>query len=542
MPADELQSTSKPTDTAGESWPGLRHPNRLWLVALILGALFDVLFWGQRVGANFAIFSTLCVLAGGLLLGSEGLRAARPTRWLFIPLAFFAATSFLRKEPLTSFLAYSITVVLMGIIANSYRGGRWWQYRLPDYGNGSMTLIGSLLGQNAEFARRVNKQRGAPLRRLPVAAIFRGCSIALPVVLILAALLASADAVFNQQMTDLLRIFEDGRVFEYALRLLIVLVCAHLVAGAFLHAAERSGDERIAGDRDDARRRRLGFTEAAIVLGSVTLLFLLFVVVQFRYFFGGTSNIGAVGYTWSEYARRGFNELITVAFLSLLLIMGLGAITQRDGLVRQRVYSWLSIAIALEVLVILASAFQRLGMAIDWHGFSRLRLYPQIFLVWVGILFVVIVVLELQHRERHFALAFVVASLGFAVTLTLVNVDAAIVRRNVMRTSQGKNLNVGHLASLSTDAIPELILAYRDPALSSVVHEGLGAVLACKLYSDEMLMREPERWQAFNYSQWKALQLLEATRPLTGYRVGGSGESLRVRTPSNVLYECRGTY
>ena len=128
------------------------------------------------------------------------------------------------------------------------------------------------------------------------------------------------------------------------------------------------------------------------------------------------------------------------------------------------------------------------------------------------------------------------------MTLTLVNVDAAIVQRNVMRASQGKNLNVGHLASLSTDAVPALVAAYRDPTLSSGLREGIGAVLACYLYSDQTLTAGPEDWQSFNYSRWQAIQLLAEISPLTGYRLGGRGESLRVTTPSNVLYECRGTY
>ncbi len=85
----------------------------------------------------------------------------------------------------------------------------------------------------------------------------------------------------------------------------------------------------------------LGYTEAMIVLGSVTILFLAFVVIQFQYFFGGQSNISIEGYTFSEYARRGFGELVAVAFFSLLLLLGLGAITRRETENQRRVFSML---------------------------------------------------------------------------------------------------------------------------------------------------------------------------------------------------------
>ncbi len=75
----------------------------------------------------------------------------------------------------------------------------------------------------------------------------------------------------------------------------------------------------------------LGFTESTVVLIAVDLLFALFVFIQFRYLFGGQANITPVGYTYSEYARRGFGELVAVAFLSLGLILGLGAYTPPCG-------------------------------------------------------------------------------------------------------------------------------------------------------------------------------------------------------------------
>ena len=153
----------------------------------------------------------------------------------------------------------------------------------------------------------------------------------------------------------------------------------------------------------------------------------------------------------------------------------------------------------------------------------------------------VIVFLEIFHHERYFAFAFVLASLGFAVSLTLVNVDSAIVKRNIFRVSQGKNLNVGHLASLSNDAVPALVEAYRSPNISETTKEGIGAVLLC--YINSYKYEKSVDWRSFNYSSWQASQLLTDVQPqLTAYRVSGTGNSLRVLTPGNILYECQGVY
>jgi len=66
----------------------------------------------------------------------------------------------------------------------------------------------------------------------------------------------------------------------------------------------------------------MNWTEAAIILGSVDLLFAFFVSIQFQYFFGGQANIKIEGFTYAEYAPAGFHRVVVVAVLSLLALPG----------------------------------------------------------------------------------------------------------------------------------------------------------------------------------------------------------------------------
>jgi hypothetical protein len=185
----------------------------------------------------------------------------------------------------------------------------------------------------------------------------------------------------------------------------------------------------------------------------------------------------------------------------------------------------------------LVSAYQRLMLAIDWHGFSRLRIYPRVFMIWLGILLVVVIVLEILRRERYFALAFVLASLGFAVSLTLVNVDASIMSHNLERVTHGKNLNVPDLASLSADAVPALAEGFENPRMSAEQHEGIGAILTCYLHSN--IMTASDDWRSFNFSRWRAKRILEEMEPLLSeYRYNDKKPPSLARTPGGVYYEC----
>jgi hypothetical protein len=85
------------------------------------------------LGVNFAIFWTAALIAVFYLLLSDGLRPHRSSLFLIPLFIFFAAVTFLRAEPMTTFLAYTFTMLTLTILAVTYLGGRWMQYSLADY-------------------------------------------------------------------------------------------------------------------------------------------------------------------------------------------------------------------------------------------------------------------------------------------------------------------------------------------------------------------------------------------------------------------------
>jgi hypothetical protein len=523
-----------------------KYAARLWIVVIVLGWAFDFLFWGRMPGLNFAIFMALTLVGGLNLLLLNEIKPDWKSLLLIVPIAAFAWITFWRQEPLTIFLAYLFTLLSLGLLAISYSGGKWVRYSLIDYLYRFAMLAGSIIASPLMFlfqVRKEQKELGESPKKLQLAPIARGLIIAIPVVAVFTALLASADLVFNQKLSNFFGLFDIDRIGEYILRLCLILFWAYVLAGIYLHAASKSQDEKLVGEEKPIIAPFVGFTETGIVLGSVTILFILFVIVQFQYFFGGNANIGVEGYTFSQYARRGFNELLMVAIFSLLLVLGLGTVTKRETALQRGGFSGLSAAIVACVLVILVSAFQRITLANDWHGYSRLRLYPQIFLVWVGILFIAVVVLEILHRERYFALAALLASFGFAISLFFFNVDRTIVVHNVQRAAEGKHFNIAHLASLSSDAVPAMKEKFLDPSIPKPVHEGIGAALLCYMHLNPKDDHSTGDWRSFNYSRWQAdWAIYILAKQWQGYHLGETKVSRRptVRTPGNRLYECVG--
>jgi hypothetical protein len=323
------------------------------------------------------------------------------------------------------------------------------------------------------------------------------------------------------------------------------LIFAYALAGAFLHAAQKSG-ERV--EEKTWVSPFLGFTESAIVLGSVVILFIAFVVVQFQYFFGGQANISIEGYTYSEYARKGFGELVTVAIFSLLLLLGLGAITRRETAQQRRTFSILGIGLVGLVIVMLIAAFQRLALYEMAYGFSRLRTYTHVFMIWLGLLLVAVVVLEVLRRERAIALAMVLAGLGFVISLNVLNVDAFIVRQNIQREIRSTNdkvfaegradLDTQYFLDLSDDAIPPLVSAFHSQSLPDSVKEKIGAALACKQHERKQNDSKVP-WQSFHFSRWNAeTAFKEISTDLDAYEIIDTDWPVMVETPSGDEISC----
>ena len=527
------------------------NPNKLWILVFALGWLFDFLFWKMRPGINFAIFATACLVAAFYFLLSDGLRPNR-TSLILLPLfGFFAAVTFIRTEPMTILLAYTFTLLAMALLAMTYLGGRWVLYTIGDYISKSLQLFGSMLTRPITFMGNVRKEQaeaGIQPSKRNIWPVVRGIVIALPIIAIFASLLSSADVIFGQRLGDLIKWFNLENLPELIFRFVYIVIIGYALAGVVLHASTESKDEKLANEDKPVFPPFLGYIESTIVLGSVVALFAAFVVVQFQYFFGGQTNIHIDGYTYAEYARRGFGELVTVAFFALLMLLTFTAITKRETEKQRRIYSGLGVTLVALLLVMLVSAFKRLGLYEAAYGFSRLRTYTHVLLIWIGLLLVVTIVLEILRKERMFMFAALIASFGFAISLPILNVDAFIVNQNIQReinaqAKDGVDLDAQYFLNLSDDAIPPLVSAYQTAALPDSVREKVGASLAC-IQNARRLDDRKLSWQSFQFARFNAdKSLASIKKELKGFVIDKNDNySNIVTTPSGVEFSCSTYY
>lgn len=486
-----------------------KHQKWFWLAAFVAAWLFDFLFWKKPAGVSFLIWAVVLLGAGYLLAWREGKRPSPLSIVLTVLTAGFAAVLAWREEPLTRAVSILLTLGGMMLITATFLNGYWPWYRLRDY----FVELFKVIGGGFAGAISLNSKPKAPpalenagkpsfwRRGMP---ILRGVLIALPIVAVLGLLLSSADPIFGDWLKKVLNL---EKLPEYLFRLFYILIIGTFLVGVYLKALYPSGESQRPEPNQPWFKSFLGWTETGIILGAVDLLFIAFVIIQVRYLFGGAANISETGYTYSEYARRGFSELVAVAVLSLGLYLTLATVSKRESKGSRAGFTLMAVLLMANVLVILASSLQRLMLYESAYGFSQLRTYTHLFIYWLAGLILVTVVLEIVRRRGNFALAMLVCVIGFGASLALINVDGFIADQNINRAVKGEELDIEYLNSLTSDVVPTLIQRYEDPALPTSLKDDLGSVLACRTVLAGDAAAKP--WQGYQLGQAKAYRLLQ---------------------------------
>lgn len=467
--------------------------------AVTLGVLGDALLRCFPWGVNFALWGSLLAVAVFFLGRSRRQTFARGGLWLLLPIALSPLAFLWHESPPLKALNLLALLTALSLAMLRACGGRLRLASLMQYALGSL-----LAGLNAALGmfplllkdREWTSVFGEGQIRKTVAALL-GLALALPPLLLFGGLFMGADAVFRSFVLRFLR-----AVPSHVVLIVFITYCAGGYLRGLLFGKERSLD---AGKR--LLPVSLGAIETGVVMGAIDLLFLAFVAVQVRYFFGGSTVVQATtGLTYAEYARRGFFELVTVAALVLPFLLFIHWLLRPDEAQGQRLFRWLAGAQIVLLFVIMASAFERMRLYQAEYGLSEQRLYPTAFMGWLAVVFVWFSLTVLRgHRER-FAFGAMVAGFLLIAILHLVNPDVLIARTNLARGRAGRIFDARYAASLSADAAPELVAGLPDLTPQD------RCTLAARLLERWSPPENPD-WRSWSYARARAWQAIRDNAP-----------------------------
>ncbi len=463
-----------------------------------LGVAGDTLLRAVPWGLNALICTTGLVGAAAALVRRHRIAVSADAPWLAAA-ALLIGSNFVARDSgtLQAFDAIGLVIVFavafLSIQGVSLRGREVWHYLCGGFDAALSAWLGvfPLVGRDVTWSE-------LPAGRLrQVRAVALGGTLAFPLLVVFGALFSSADVVFHDVVADLFKI-DFGSVMGH---IALFGIFAGLSAGYLRGAMLRPAPSHSPADGDS--KLTLGIIPVATALGLVDLLFLVFVVIQLRYLFGGADLVAtATGLTYAEYARRGFFELVTASGLVLPVLAGADWLVRNDSRQHRRTFRQLAIVLLLLLAVVMASALERMRLYVGAFGLSEIRVYATAFMLYLAGVFAWFAWNTLRGQRRRFAFGALIQ--GFVVLggLHLLNPDAFIVRTNLARPPAERPFDGWYAASLSADAVPLLL-----DALPRLDERAQCSVAAGLLEQRSRLERDD--WRNWNFARSRALRLLE---------------------------------
>ncbi|MFD9552231.1 DUF4153 domain-containing protein [Nocardia salmonicida] len=297
-------------------------------------------------------------------------------------------------------------------------------------------------------------------------------------------LLGGADATFAKLLNGLVPTVDAPAawqwIFLFAVVTVGVLAALYLLAGPPAHAA------------DSVRPvRRWSRSEWMLPVGALTVLFAVFVGAQFVALFGGDDYVQrTAGLTYAEYARSGFWQLSAVSILTLAVILAVLHWSAQDTAADRRSLRILLSAMSVLALVIVCSALGRMWTYQQAYGFTVLRLLVTTCELWVGLVYILVLIAIARLRWSWVPRAAIGTALGTLIALALLNPEHLVAERNIDRWQTSGRLDADYLSGLSPDILPAL-----DP---------LPDTLRTQIETPVLDDLDDDQWWSWNWSRSSA--------------------------------------
>lgn len=271
-----------------------------------------------------------------------------------------------------------------------------------------------------------------------------GLVISIPLLFVILSLLISADLVFK----DIFETFFSkllSCINPVSFLSLLITACFGLCA-SFGILSELYKGRLLEAEQD----KRVFEPVIAITFTSLlSIVYLVFSVIQILYLFLGKMTLPK-GYTYANYAREGFFQLLFVCLINLALVLiCMGRFMEHTAL------KGILTIICLCTGIMTASSFLRMGLYIKVYGLTFLRIFVLLSLFVISLCLFGVIISIYKKSFPLFSYMLVCVSVCYII-FSLAKPDCIIASYNIANTPR-EDGSTKYLYQLSLDAAPILV-------------------------------------------------------------------------------------
>ena len=298
--------------------------------------------------------------------------------------------------------------------------------------------------------------------------IILGLIITVPLTAIVASLLMSADDGLERMLSGIYdKIFRE-EFWNIILQLIVAVPCSLYLFGLFYSNSHRNGLIALNEQVCTQKLYNMRAISNLVVYTAVTpicILYVLFFISQAGYFLSAFTKSLPEGFTYADYARRGFFELFAVALINLGVLCFMSLFSKKAGREKPSALKFYSVLLSAFTLVLIATAMSKMVMYISKYGLTALRFYTSWFMVLLAMIFVLIIIKQFRFDMKFSKHLAVVFTLMFGL-LCFSRPEAVIARYNIEMYKSGnlEELDTDTIMRMSDDAV---LTAYNEGVITS---------------------------------------------------------------------------
>jgi hypothetical protein len=294
------------------------------------------------------------------------------------------------------------------------------------------------------------KKSGANIK-----AAIGGLIIAIPLTIVVAGLLMSADAGVEAMLIKLSNAFKYVNMTIVIGRIIVSIPIAGYLFGLLYSHTHAEKARTLNEEKCTSFISRLRFVSNTAVYTAVTpicLLYVLFFISQANYFLSAFMNRLPEDYSYAEYARRGFFELFAIELINAAVILAINFFSKKSGEEKPRALRFYTVMISVFTILITATAISKMVLYIQNYGLTQLRVYTTWFMVLTALMFVYVIIRQFKANFGFMRTAAVTFTLMFGL-LCFSRPDAIIARYNMEYCSEQLTFrDIIEMSELSSDA------------------------------------------------------------------------------------------
>ncbi len=320
--------------------------------------------------------------------------------------------------------------------------------------------------------------------------------ISLAVVGVLCGVLSSADMVFSHSIDNIQESFGDilsvKTLWKIVAGIGVGVYLFGIVYNAYVDCDVEKKEMKVKGD----------LLIITCVMLSALAVYTIFVVIQFKYLFCGSEL--PYGLNVTEYARRGFFELLGLTCVNIAAILIVTKLTEHVRGKKAVFVKSMNMYLCVVTVVLLVSSFYRMWLYNETDGLTRLRFLVFGFLAF-ELIGLILTFFYIAKPKFNIVLVYGALALLYYMVLNVVPMDAVVAKNQVDRYLSGEREELDYVWTLSIDAAGEV-----DRVRNETIYYEMELRAEDWLKDEyELIKAEDNDWRSFNLSEHKLCGICE---------------------------------